>query len=203
MRQARRRALLKVWIACGSLACPSAAAGCGNAPVQDPARTSRETADAPARLPPNWHRVRDARIGFTLALPPGWSSKQEATTTRASSPDRRLALSVSADRGSDGKTDPPDAYVRQTVANLEGYRGLRVGPLRVLKGLRYPAATITATGVFAATGVRQQIQLFALRRPGLVTYVIAVFRNASVSASRYAAPLETIVRSFRAQPPRG
>lgn len=201
MRQARRRALFQVWIACGALGWPIAGVGCGDSPPDRPPPARRETPDAPARLPRAWHRLVDARIGFTLALPPGWSSQQGGAATRVSSPDRRLVLSLSADRGSDGKTDPPDDYVRQTVANLEGYRGLRVGPLRALKELPYPAATITATGLFASTGVRQQIQLFALRRPGLVTYLIAAFRNASVPASRYVGQLQTIVRSFRAGPP--
>ena len=202
MKHARRRALVQVWIACGALGSPAAVAGCGgsSADHRDPA--SRETVDAPARLPPTWRRHLDARIGFTLGLPPGWSWQPGANATRVRSPDRHLALSVSADRGSDGRSDPPDDYVRQTVANLSGYGSLRVGPLQGLKGLAYPAATITATGLFVKTGVRQQIQLFALRRPGLVTYLIAVFRDASVPASRYAASLERIVRSFRARPPR-
>ena len=203
MKRARRRAIFQLWIACGALGSPSMVAGCGDPPADHRPPASGETVDAPARLPRGWHRLLDARIGFTLALPRGWSSQPGTNATRVTSPDRRLALSLSADRGSDGRSDRPDDYVRQTVANLTGYGALRVGPLRELKGLRYPAATITASGVFLKTGVRQQIQLFALRRPGLATYLIAVFRNASVPASRYAGTLERIVRSFRARPPQG
>jgi hypothetical protein len=115
--------------------------------------------------------------------------------------DGALALSVAADRSGDGQDDLPDEYLRRTATHLAGYRALRVEAVRRLARLRYPAAALTASGVFTRTGVRQQILIYALRRPGQVTYSVAAFRSAGVPASRYAALLDAIVRSFRARPP--
>ena len=187
---------------CGAVAC-AATAGCGDAKkAADRPAASRETADRPAPLPRGWRRIVDTRAGFTLGLPPGWTVQVGPPATRARAPGGAVALSVSADRSADGRNDSPQEYLRQAVANLKGYRGLHVGPLGPLKGYAYPAAGTTAAGVFVQTGVRQQIQLYALRRRGLVTYVIAVFRNADIPASRHAASLDRIVHSLRARPPR-
>jgi hypothetical protein len=143
----------------------------------------------------------DRRAGFTLGLPRAWTAQVGPPATRVRAPGGGVALSVSADRSADGRTDSPQEYVRQAVANLTGYSGLHVGPLGRLKGYAYPAAGTTAAGVFVQTGVRQQIQLYALHRRGLVTYVILVFRNATLPASRYAAALDRIVHSLRSRPP--
>jgi hypothetical protein len=68
--------------------------------------------------------------------------------------------------------------------------------------LRYPAARSTATGTFSRTRVRQAITLYALRRPGIVTYTVAVFRSAAIPAARYAPYLQVLLRSFRGRPAR-
>jgi len=49
--------------------------------------------------------------------------------------------------------------------------------------------------------VRQAITLYALHRPGSVTYTVAVFRSAATRATRYAPFLGVVVRSFRARAP--
>jgi hypothetical protein len=186
---------------CWALGWVVAAAGCGDTPTHD-RRKSRETADAPAPLPRGWHRVADTRAGFTVGLPPGWTSQVGSTSTIARSGAGDVALSVSADGSRDGQKDAPEKYLRRTAAHLGGYRELRLDPVQPVEGLAYPAATVTATGVFAQTGVRQQIQLYALRRPGRVTYSISVFRSAYLAASRDTAQVDGILRSFRARPPR-
>jgi hypothetical protein len=59
---------------------------------------------------------------------------------------------------------------------------------------------VTAIGTFRRTRVRQAITLYALHRPGRVTYTLAVFRSAAIPAARYEPYLQLLLRSFRAQP---
>ncbi|MDQ6750224.1 MAG: DUF1795 domain-containing protein [Actinomycetota bacterium] len=185
-----------------ALGCTIAVAGCGGSPAHRRPGKIPETADAPPPLPRGWHRITETRSGFTLGLPPGWTSRSENAATRARSRDGAAALSVFADRSRDGQEDAPEEYLRRTIAHFSGYRALHVGPVRPLPGLAYPAAKVTASGVFAKTKVRQRIALYALRRPRQVTYTVAVFRSASSAGSRETALLERIVRSLRGRPPR-
>jgi hypothetical protein len=138
--------------------------------------------------------------GFSLSLPPGWTTGRSAGSALIRSRDRALAVAVSADRSSDGKADPPAMYLESTVRHLSGYRDLRAGRARPMPGLRYPAARVSATGTFTRTRVRQAITLYALHRPGIVTYTLAVFRSAAIPAARYQPYLEVILRSFRGRP---
>jgi hypothetical protein len=94
------------------------------------------------------------------------------------------------------------AGTERTVRRLSGYRNLRFGRGVPMPGLRYPAARLTATGTFARTHVRQAITLYALQRPGVVTYTVAVLRSAAISAGRYAPYLRVVLRSFRGRPAR-
>jgi hypothetical protein len=184
------------------LAVAGALAGCGGSSSSS-SRTSAaaETADPPAAVPRGWSRVVNRGSGFSLSLPPGWASTRSSTGgTLIRSRDRGLALAVSADRGRDGVRDAPTTYVERTARSLSGYRSLRAGRAVALPGLRYPAAQLTAIGTFRRTGVHQAITLYALRRPGRVTYALAVFRSAPVPSARYAPYLRVILRSFRARP---
>jgi hypothetical protein len=67
--------------------------------------------------------------------------------------------------------------------------------------LRYAAERLSASGHFRRTGVRQAIELVALRRPEQVTYSLFFFRSAAVPAARYAAVERMLLQSFRAQAP--
>jgi hypothetical protein len=162
-----------------------------------------ESADPPAPLLRGWSRLVNDAAGFSLSLPPGWTSRgSTGASTLLRSRDRALAVAVSADRSRDGAGDPPTAYVDRTVRSLPGYRGLRAGRAVTVPGLRYPAAKVTAIGTFTRTRVRQAITLYALHRPGLVTYTLAVFRSAAIPAARYAPYLQVMLRSFRGRPAR-
>jgi hypothetical protein len=163
-----------------------------------------ESADPPATLLRGWSRLVNDAAGFSLSLPPGWTSRGSAgASTLLRSRDRALAVAVSADRSHDGAGDPPTTYLDRTVRNLTGYRGLRAGHAVTARGLHYPAATVTAIWTFTRTRVRQAIALYALHRPGRVTYTLAVFRSAAIPAARYAPYLQVMARSFRARPARG
>jgi hypothetical protein len=188
------------------LALAAAPAGCGGSSsssshAPDPA--AKETADAPAAPPRGWTRVINTAAGFSLSLPPGWTTRRSGAGTLIRSKDRALALAVSADRSGDGTNDPPAIYLERTVRHLSGYRDLRAGRAVAVPGLRYPAARLTATGTFTRTRVRQAITLYALHRPGIVTYPLAVFRSAAIPAARYEPYLQLILRSFRGRPARG
>lgn len=186
---------------CCALGCAPAGGGCGNSSERDAAATGRGSADAAAPLPRGWQRIGDAQAGFTLGLPPGWTSQVGSATTIARPEAGGVALSVSADGSKDGRKDTPEKYLRVAIEHLNGYRALRVGQPRPLKGLAYPAAMVTASGVFAQTGVPQEIQLYALRRPERVTFIISVFRSTDIAGSRYMGLVDRIVRSLRARPP--
>jgi hypothetical protein len=183
----------------------AAPAGCGGSSSSSPGKTTTaaESADPPAALLRGWTRLVNDTAGFSLSLPPGWTSRgSTGGSTLLRSRDRALAVAVSADRSHDGAADPPTTYLDRTVRNLSGYRGLRAGHAATMRGLHYPAARVTAIGTFTRTRVRQAITLYALHRAGRVTYTLAVFRSAAIPAARYAPYLQVMLRSFRARPGR-
>jgi len=178
----------------------AAPAGCGGSSSSG-GSSPKEITDPPAAALPGWTRLINDTAGFSLSLPPGWTTRRSGEgSTLIQSTDRALALAVSADRSNDGSDDPPTTYLPRTVPHLAGYRNLRSGRAVPVAGLRYPAASLAATGTFARTRVRQAITLYALHRPGIVTYTLAVFRSAAIPASRYAPYLQAILRSFRGRP---
>jgi hypothetical protein len=179
-----------------------APAGCGGSSSSG-GSSPKETTDPPASALPGWTRLINDTAGFSLSLPPGWTTRRSGDgSTLIRSTDRALALAVSADRSKDGTDDPPTTYLERTVRHLTGYRNLRSERGAPVPGLRYPAARLTATGTFARTRVRQAITLYALHRPGIVTHTVAVFRSAAIPAGRYAPYLQVVLRSFRGRPAR-
>jgi hypothetical protein len=180
----------------------AAPAGCGGSSSSG-GSPPKETTDPPAVALRGWTRLINDTAGFSLSLPPGWTTRRSGEgSTLIRSTDRALAVAVSADRGDDGTRDPPTTYLERTVRHLTGYRNLRPGRAVPVRGLRYPAARSTATGTFSRTRVRQAITLYALHRPGIVTYTVAVFRSAAIPAARYAPYLQVLLRSFRGRPAR-
>jgi hypothetical protein len=165
------------------------------------ATTPPERADRRPALPRGWRRVVNLRAGFSVGIPPGWTARGGRGATLVRSADRGLAVSIAADRGTQGQSLPPDRYARRTLEALPGYRGLRIGPTRPVREAHYPAAAVTATGTYRPTRVRQAISAIALHRPGIATFTLLVFRNARVPAAVYARAVDEMVRSFRSQPP--
>ena len=179
-------------------------AGCGGGGGDRTTTTSPpQTAKPRPPLPRGWHRVVNPRGGFSLGLPAGWTARNGQGSTVVRSPDGSVSAGVSADRSTDGQSSSPlGSYARRTARELEGrYRGLRVGPARPVPGAAYPTATVTATGTFRATGVRQEIVVAVVRQPGQVTFSLVFFRNARVPGAAHAPVIGRIIRSFRAQPP--
>jgi hypothetical protein len=197
------RHLVAVGLAAGAWA--AAGGGCGGEPAPSPAPPAREgapaeRADRPAPLPAGWKRVVNRRAGFSVGIPPGWRARGTRGATLVRSGDRLMAVSIVADRSDDGRGLPAAVYARRTARALPGYRRLRVGPARRLRGARYPGAAVTATGTFARTGVRQAIRVVVLRRPGRVAYTLAVARSARSRGAVYRPAVRGMLRSFRARP---
>ena len=190
-----RPVLVCVVLAAGPAGCGGSSSSGGSSP--------KETTDPPAAPLPGWLRLINDTAGFSISLPPGWTTGRSGEgSTLIRSTDRALALAGSADRSKEGAGDSPTTYAERTVRHLNGYRDLRFGHAVPVPGLRYPAARLTATGTFARTRVRQAITLYALHRPGIVTYTLAVFRSAATPAARYAPYVQAILRSFRGRPAR-
>ncbi|MDX6669055.1 MAG: hypothetical protein QOK04_2435 [Solirubrobacteraceae bacterium] len=192
----------QVPIAC-ALACAALPGGCGNdsVPTSSAPKAPAETRDTPPKLPRGWRRVVNPRAGFSVGIPPAWSARGAAGTTLVRSSDRALALTVTADRSEDGRESDPKQYAARLVSQLPRYRKLQTGLAKPVQRTRYPTASVTASGVYSPTGVRQAIVVFAISRQHRVMYAISVFRAASTRASRYDKLLETLVRSFSAAPP--
>lgn len=188
-------------IVLAGVACAAGAAACGGADSAPQPTVAEERTDRPGALPAGWRRVVNRRAGFSLGIPPGWTARGARGATLVRAGDRLLAVSITGDRSPDGRDLPPDVYVRRTVSSLDGYRDLKVGRPRPLRGERYAGATVTATGTFARTKVRQAIRVTALRRRGQVTYSLVFFRTARAPARVYRAAIDGMVRTFRAQPP--
>jgi len=186
-----------------AVGCASALGACGEDDPAAPPTVVEERADRRGPLPAGWKRVVNRRAGFSLGIPPGWTARGARGATVVRSGDRLLAASIAADRSEDGRELAPASYARRTARGLQGYRRLRVSRPRPARGSRYRGATVTATGTFARTRVRQAIRVTALRRRGQVTYTLIFFRTARSPARVYAAAIRGMVRTFRAMPPAG
>jgi len=179
------------------------AAGCGGSGGQKTAASAPArgaTVDRRPPLPRGWRRVVNLRSGFNLGIPPGWTARGVRGATLVRSRDRGLAVSIAADYGQQGQALAPARYAAATLRALRGYRPLRLGSARPVRGTRFAAASVTATGVYAPTGVRQAVRAIALQRRGVVTFSLLVFRNVRVAERVYRRALDEIVRTFRAQP---
>jgi hypothetical protein len=187
-----------------ALACAALTAGCGNESVPKPAapKAPAESRDAPPKLPRGWRRVVNLRAGFSVGIPPGWTARGETGGTLVRSSDHALTIDIASDRSDGGRESGPREYVARLVPTFPRFHKLQVGAARPVRRMRYPTATVTASGVYSPTGVRQAILVFAISRPHRVMYTISVFRAASTRASRYKQLLEALVRSFSAAPAR-
>ena len=188
-----------------AVACAALAGGCGgggSGEASAPA-TTPERGDPPARTPKGWTRLVNGRAGFSVAIPPGWKTRRARGTTIVRSGDRLLAVSITADRSLEGRHLRPALYAKRLVRALPGYRGLRVGRPLPVRRAHYPAASVSARGVFRRTHVRQAIRSVVLQRRGRATYALVFFRKAKAPAALYAPAEAGMVRTFRARAPAG
>lgn len=180
-----------------------AVAGCGDddGGIDDTGSAPDEVlrTDKRPALPSGWRRVVNARAGYSFGLPPGWKVTGRPGSNQIRAFDGALAGSVTADRSDQGLTVRPAVYSRQTARSLQGFRDLRIRAPRAVIDVRYPTASVTATGTLRSNRLHQEIVVFALKPKGGATYSLVLFRAATVPAARYAPLLEAMVRSFRVQ----
>jgi hypothetical protein len=195
----RRLVVVGTCVAAGA----GAGAGCGESDTpkapEPPPRP--ETNDRPARLPDDWRRLVNRRAGFSVGIPPGWKGRGAQGATLVRSGDHLLAVSITADRSSDGRVLRPTNYAERLVMALPGYRKRKVGRPVPVRGARYPGASVAATGTFERTRVRQAMRAVALQRRGQVTYALVFFRTARSPAALYRPAITGMIRTFRARAP--
>ena len=187
----------------GTCVAAGAGAGCGGPDEPRPAEPPRrpETNDRPARLPQGWTRLVNRRAGFSVGIPPGWKARGASGATLVRSGDHLLAVSITADRSSDGRVLRPANYAERMAMALPGYRKRKVGRPVPVRRAHYPGASVTATGTFTRTRVRQAIRAVALQRRGRATYALVFFRTARAPAALYRPAITGMIRTFRARAP--
>ncbi len=177
-----------------------ALAGCGGGTTLHP-HTKPESAQPPAPLPAGWRHYRDYVSGLSLGVPPEWRAKRTGDSLVVGSPDRLVAVSVTADRTGATLDVPIDRFAMAALAGLPGYEGkLRADELTKLGGTPLDSAVVSAVAVADASGVPQRVTLVALRRDHLVNYTVVAAANAgSTPADEYDQGLD-ITRSIRDVP---
>lgn len=177
--------------------------GCGADDTAEEPGGARPTelADPLPKLPRGWEPYVNRSGGFALGRPPGWSARDEGATALLRSPDRLVAVTVSADRTSEALELPPERYARRVFRALAGYRGepKPSAPAR-LRGSPYKGAQVSGEAVAAESGVRQDVRVAVLQRPELVTFTVVVGANARRASSAQKEDALRVARSVRSRP---
>src|SRR5688572_20394655 len=93
MRSAPERAIASL-----AALCVLAFGACGEDDEPAPPQRPRETVDKLPELPPDWKPYVNRQVGFAIGRPPGWRAEHRGGSTLLRSPDRLVAVSISADR---------------------------------------------------------------------------------------------------------
>jgi hypothetical protein len=160
-----------------------------------------ETSEPLPKLPREWSREVSRSAGFAIGVPPRWTASERRRSALFRSPDRLVAVSVSADRTVEGLAVPLDEYATRVADALRGFSNLKVGKSRPFRA-HYEAVAVPATGD-AKGGVPQRLLVVVERRGGLVTYTLLVARNAKVGAGAHGDEIRRMVRSLRGRQPSG
>ena len=178
--------------------------GCGDDEEKAERRKApKERADPPAKPPPGWRTVRNASAGFTIAVPPRWTTSSRKGRTTARSDDRLVAVSISADRTARGRELSPAQYARRTIGTVPNFAGKVGRRVSRVPGSRYDSAMLSATGTVSPSNLSQRISVVIFQRPGRVSYGLLVFRNAGVQPRFNDRTIARMLRTFRAQPASG
>jgi len=193
-------ALLFALAACGDDS--DSGEGSGDAPV--------ERADDPANLPAGWRTVENQASGFTVGAPPGWSDEPQegGQGTVLRSPDKLVAVSISADRSAGALALDPEEFASRTakaLASGDGEKGsespadVEIGPASPVDS-PYEGASVAA--LKTTSEGHEGIEVAVLRRPEVAVYVLAARGNAdSPSAFADSRTFAEITASLRGQPP--
>lgn len=190
-------------IAAAAAALALVQAGCTEDEGPDRSTAAVERSDPAAAPPPGWRTVKNASAGFTIAVPGTWTATGTSRRTIIRSDDRLVAVSISADRTAPGRELPAERYARRTIRTVPNFAGTVGKKVSRVRGSRYESAVLSATGTVNPSNLSQRISVAIFHRPGRVTYGALVFRNAGVEPRFNDRTIDRILRSFRAQPPRG
>jgi hypothetical protein len=183
----------------------AALAGCGGSGSDSGSSTTTthpaETTDPPAKPPKGWQKYISPVAGFAVSVPPAWTLEPSGASTLLRSPDKVVAISISADRTGEALDAPLESYAADTLKNLSGFKGLKPTGVRPYKA-QYPAAIATADGKLASSGVAQRLTLVVLRREGIAAYPLLATRNAGVS-SPFVKQVDAVIHSLRGRPVEG
>lgn len=171
--------------------------GCGSDEPVAP-EIPPETVDELAKLPDGWRPYVNHRAGFAIGRPPGWRTGRRGRSTLLMSPDRLVAVSISADRTTEAIEFPLDDYTLEATEALTGFKDFEVGKARPFKA-HYEAEAVEATGT-AKGGVRQGLQLIAMRRDAIATYAVLIARNVEKQSGFYGREALRMVRTLRGRP---
>lgn len=213
---ARGRRLVAALVAAGALAL----AGCGGDGEEEETTSSTSTTetievpqtptDPEAKLPDGWETATNRSAGFTIGVPPGWSSRRAADGqgTLLTSPDELVTISVLADRTEGALSLPLGEFSARTAEALGGevagdsqFSDLVVGNPAPFDHT-YDAEAVRAVGTPSDTGTEESVLVVAIRRQDSAAFVAVVRQNAEQDSP--AADKDTIkqvIRSLRARPP--
>ncbi|MDQ3648484.1 MAG: hypothetical protein M3433_07870 [Actinomycetota bacterium] len=173
----------------GLAACLALLAACGG---DDGAPSSEEAADRPAPPPPGWRTVTNPKAAFSLAAPRSWHIRQRPRATLISSPERRVAVTVVADRSPAGRETDADTYARQTLTKLPDFEGSADAEPKPVGGSPYPSAQVEGRGRLPRSRALQRITVAAFHRPKRVTYAVVAFRQREVPVATVERMLATV-----------
>ena len=183
----------------------AALAGCGGGSDGSTStqRTVAETPQRPAQIPKSWKPYTDRGRGFSMGVPAGWKLNGRGASVLLRSPDRLVALSLSADRNDAAFGMPPDKFARRALSSLAGYKQrLKAGPPRPIGATPLDTAAVRAEGVAKGSGVPQKVEFVVLRRDHLVNFTSVIAANAKQTPGAEIDLARRILRSVRDEPPR-
>jgi hypothetical protein len=178
--------------------------GCGGGNSDSGTSTTAhpaETTEPPAKPPRGWQKYISPVAGFSVSVPPAWTVEPSGGSTLLRSPDKVVAISITADRTDEALNTPLESYAAETLKNLDGFTGLTPTGVRPYKA-QYPAAIATADGKLASSGVKQRLTLVVLRREGISAYPVLASRNAGVR-SPFVKQIDAVIHSLRGRPVEG
>jgi hypothetical protein len=145
--------------------------------------------------------VRNDRAGFTIAAPRRWSARTRRRATLLRAADRLVAVTLNADRSSQGRETPAPGYARDVLEELPGFEGDLSARVRRVRGAPYRSARVDGVGSVRTSRRAQRITVAVYQRPGLVTYAAVVFRNAFAAPRADDRVVNRMLGTFRARPP--
>ena len=173
--------------------------GCGSDDPPDPDPRPVETAEKSPKLPDGWTRHANEDGGFELGLPRGWKAVDRGTTTRVTSFDQLVVLSIAADRTNEAIEYDLEEFASATIAALQGYEKELAGKAKRYKH-RYDGATVEVDGVKAKGGGKQDVAVIILRRPKLALFTIIEQANASAESDPAKELAAEVIATLRSRP---